>query len=241
MSLEGKTILVTGASRRLGRTIAIAAAKAGADIVLHYGHSESEAAKTAETIKNLGRNVWALQADLTDTKQAHSLCEKAFSLSTIFALVNNAAIFKPISFTETSIDDWNLHFTTNLTAPFLLSQYFANHISPSTPGRIINILDWRALRPGKDHFPYTISKAALAALTISMALSLAPHITVNGIALGALLPPENEPENPNLIKSIPMKRWANLDELGSLVLFLLDGPSFITGEIIHLDGGRHLL
>ena len=103
------------------------------------------------------------------------------------------------------------------------------------------MLDWRALRPGKDHFPYTISKSALAAMTSSMALSLAPGIIVNGIALGAILPPGDEGFSSALIKNVPMQRWAKLEELEELIVWLLSAPAYITGEIIHLDGGRHLV
>ena len=112
---------------------------------------------------------------------------------------------------------------------------------PNQEGRIINILDWRTMRPVGDHFPYTISKAALAALTKSLAYSLAPNITVNGIAFGAILTPADGGSTEGIIQNVPAKRWATLDEVGATVLFLLDGPAYITGEIIHLDGGRHLV
>jgi pteridine reductase len=129
----------------------------------------------------------------------------------------------------------------NLTAPFLLSQAFASNVEPENHGRIVNILDWRALRPGADHFPYTISKAALTALTSSLAVALAPNITVNGLAFGAILPPSDGAETEKILENVPAGRWANLDEVGEALLFLLNGPSYITGEIIHLDGGRHLI
>ncbi|MGZ9165986.1 MAG: SDR family oxidoreductase, partial [Anaerolineales bacterium] len=107
--------------------------------------------------------------------------------------------------------------------------------------RIVNILDWRALRPGADHFPYTISKSALAALTKSLAVALAPNIIVNGLALGAVLPPADRNVNPEITKSIPAKRWSKESEVEDALLFLLIGPAYITGEIIHVDGGRHLV
>jgi pteridine reductase len=103
------------------------------------------------------------------------------------------------------------------------------------------MLDWRALRPGPDHFPYTISKAALVAMTRSFASALAPRITVNGIALGAILPPSDGGDTETPIRDVPAKRWAELDEVWQTVLFLLTGTGYITGEIIHLDGGRHLV
>ena len=129
----------------------------------------------------------------------------------------------------------------NLTTPFLLSQAFARSLSPGEHGRIVNLLDWRALRPGPDYLPYTISKSALAALTHSLAIALAPLITVNALALGAILPPSNGATTKVNLEQIPAHRWANLDEVGQALIFLLDGPAYITGEIIHVDGGRHLV
>lgn len=241
LSLEGNTILITGSARRLGRVMALAAAQSGADIILHHSHSPSEAEQTAQEIRATGRQAWILEADLSDASQTKNLIASAFDLAHLTVLINNAAIFKPVGLADTTLEDWNQHIQINLTAPFLLSQAFAARHNNPNPGRIINILDWRALRPGKDHFPYTISKAGLAALTRSLALSLAPRVVVNGIALGAILPPGDEDFSPALIKNVPMQRWSTLEELGELVTFLLSSPAYLTGEIIHLDGGRHLV
>lgn len=241
MSLEKKSILITGAARRLGKAIALAVAEQGANVVLHYHTSSAEVEETADAIRNLNRSVWIIKADLEDSSSVQFLIEKAQSITPLFALVNNASIFGNHRFQDTSLEEWNRHLQVNLTAPFLLTQKFATSYSLSETGRVINMLDWRALRPGKDHFPYTISKAALAALTRSTALILAPRICVNAVALGAILPPENESPNPDLLKAVPLNRWATLDELTRAIIFLLDGPDYITGEIIHLDGGRHLI
>ena len=238
--LVGNTVLITGGARRLGKVMALAAAAHGADIILHHAHSPVEAQETAEQIRALGRQVWILKANLLDCAEVQSLISSAFDIAPVSALINNAAIFKQVNMTNTTITDWNEHLQINLTSPFLLSQVFALRYQSDNVGRIINMLDWRALRPGKDHFPYTISKAALASLTKTLALSLAPQITVTGIALGAILPPGDEDFSADLIRNVPMKRWAKLEELGDLVTYLLSAPSYITGEIIHLDGGRHL-
>jgi pteridine reductase len=240
-SLSGQTILITGGARRLGKIMALAAAAEGANIIIHHSNSAVEAEETAAEIISLGRHAWILKADLSDPTQSQKLVASAYKLSQVTALINNAAIFKPVILEQTTLEDWNQHLQINLTAPFLLSQAFAAQHESKLTGRILNILDWRALRPGKDHFPYTISKSALAAMTQSLALSLAPRITVNGIALGAILPPQGEEFSDSLIKHVPMKRWSTLDELGKLVTFLLNAPAYITGEIIHLDGGRHLV
>ena len=242
INLEGKTICITGAAKRIGREFAIAAAKAGASIILHYGHSEAEAHKTAEEIRQIGSNLEIIQTDFSKPNESVHRMELAFAKSEyLYALVNNASVFQPLNFANTTLASWQTHLDINLTVPFLLSQAFQKTLGKKR-GKIINILDWRALRPGRDHLPYTISKAGLAALTKTMALSLAPQIAVNGIAPGAILPPAdgNEANSP-IIENVPIARWAKMDELTDLFLFLLSAPYYLTGEIIHLDGGRHLV
>lgn len=241
MSLFGKTILITGAARRLGKAMAVDCASNGADVVLHYNTSEREVIDTAEEIHTRGRKCWMIQADLSNSNSVLNLIDSAFSFADVSALINNASIFKPLSFEATSLSDWEEHFSINLTAPFLLTQFFAKNYQGEFPGRVVNLVDWRALRPGRDHFPYTISKAGLVALTRATALNLAPRIIVNAVALGAILPPENEPENDYILKNVPMHRWAEMEEFLKIINFLLEGPAYTTGEVIHLDGGRHLV
>jgi NAD(P)-dependent dehydrogenase (short-subunit alcohol dehydrogenase family) len=238
-SLEGKTILITGSARRLGRAFALSCARAGANVVIHHGHSVEDAGKVQAEIEQLGRQAWIIQADLSDSTQAEALIPSVKRWAPLHALVNSAAIFEPLSLETTSLEDWQRHLQINLTAPFLLSQAFARQAEPGS--RIVNILDWRALRPGADHFPYTISKSALAALTRSLAVALAPKISVNGLALGAILPPADGNKNPEIIKNVPFQRWANEGEVEQVLLFLLTCPPYITGEIVHVDGGRHLI
>ncbi|MDP1546747.1 MAG: SDR family oxidoreductase [Anaerolineales bacterium] len=242
--LTGKTILVTGAARRVGRLFALACGRAGADVIIHHGHSPAEAESVKDEIASLGRRAWVLAADLSHADKVSQLIERANEFSPLYGLVNSASIFEPLSLQDTSLDDWHRHLTINLTAPFLLSQAFAKQ---TNEGRIVNILDWRALRPGADHFPYTVTKSALAAMTKSLAVALAPRITVNGLALGAILPPADvdpagDPSaSEKVIAAVPAKRWSEANEVEEALLFLLAGPAYITGEIIHLDGGRHLI
>ena len=238
-SLNGKTILITGAARRVGKILALACARAGADVVIHYGHSEAEAKEVRDQIVGLGGRAWTFKADLSDSSQAANLIPLINKSTPLHGLVNSAAIFGPLSLENTSMEDWQKHMTINLTAPFLLSQAFAKQASEGA--RIVNILDWRALRPGADHFPYTISKAALAAMTKSLAVALSPKIIINGLALGAILPPSDGKAKADIIKNVPVGRWAEEDEIEQAFLFLLTCPTYITGEIIHLDGGRHLV
>ncbi len=240
MPLNGKTVLITGSARRIGREFALAAADAGANVIIHHGHSSLEAEKTAREIESSGAHAWILEADLENPAQAMDLVDRAWKISPLFALVNSAAIFEKLPFSQTTYADWQRHLAVNLTAPFLLSQAFSRLLPRDSEGRIVNILDWRALRPGSDHFPYTVSKAALAALTKSLAVALSPNILVNGLALGAILPP-SDGGTPDILNQIPARRWATVEELRQALLFLLEGPAYISGEIIHLDGGRHLV
>ncbi|MEO5887879.1 MAG: SDR family oxidoreductase [Anaerolineales bacterium] len=237
--LKNRSILITGAARRIGRIFALACARAGADVIIHHGHSDTEAEMLQNEIKGLGRQAWIFKADLKDSLQAQNLVPQIGETTALHGLVNSAAIFESLSLEQTTLEDWQKHISINLTAPFLLSQAFARQAQDS--GRIVNILDWRALRPGADHFSYTISKAALAALTESLAVALAPNLPVNGLALGAILPPSDGTDHSEILKNVPMKRWADESEIEEALIFLLTCPSYITGEIIHVDGGRHLV
>jgi pteridine reductase len=238
-ALSGKTILVTGGARRVGKIFALACARAGADVVIHHGHSEAEAETVRGEILELGRQCWIFKADLNDPSQAEGLIPQINESTPLHGLVNSAAIFAALSLENTSLEDWEKHLAINLTAPFLFSRAFARQAMDGA--RIVNILDWRALRPAADHFPYTISKAALAALTRSLAVALAPKVIVNGLALGAILPPSDGKATSEITKNIPAGRWAEEPEVEQALLFLLTCPAYITGEILHLDGGRHLI
>ena len=241
MSLDGKSVLITGAARRVGRVLALAVAAAGGDLIIHFSQSQPEAESVRDQVIALGRRAVILQADLDDPQQAADLIPRALEHGPLFALVNNASIFEPLTWEDTTLESWERHLRVNLTAPFLLSQAFARSLPQDAAGRIVNLLDWRALRPAADHLPYTISKAALAALTHSLAAALAPRVTVNGLALGAILPPSDGAAVNTILEKVPAQRWAELDEVAQALLFLLDGPAYLTGDILYLDGGRHLI
>jgi NAD(P)-dependent dehydrogenase (short-subunit alcohol dehydrogenase family) len=212
----------------------------GFPIIIHTSRSHIEAEGLVSQIVNLGGKAKYIVADFSNPEKANMVFQTTFSKEDhLFALINNASLFEQGNFIDTSYESWQTNFAVNLTTPFLISQSFAKKVGGGL-GRIINILDWRALRPGKDHFSYTISKSALAAMTKAMALALAPNITVNGLALGAILPPSDGGSD-SVIKSVPLARWASIKEVTDSVLFLLTGPEYITGEIIHVDGGRHLV
>ncbi len=241
--LHGRAALVTGAGRRLGKAFAEALAAHGADVVIHYGRSAKLAEALARQLQEQGVRAVPLQADLADPHQAAALLDRAVeAFGEVHYLVNNASIFEPLGVMDTDPAAWRRHLDVNLTAPFLLSQAFARHRA-GQPGAIVNLLDWRALRPGADHFPYTIAKAALAAMTRSLAVAFAPNVRVNGLALGAILPPPEAEgvHKPEIIRQVPAGRWGEVEEVCHALLFLLAGPEYVTGQIVHVDGGRHLV
>jgi NAD(P)-dependent dehydrogenase (short-subunit alcohol dehydrogenase family) len=239
-SLRDRIVIVTGAARRIGRALARACAEAGADVVVHFHRSRQDAEQTQQQIQAMGRRAWLVQADLAEPDEAISLVGKCAELGPLFGLVNNAAVFGEASVSQTPLPEWDRYLAINVTAPYILSKEFAAILGVGSEGRIINILDWRALRPDDEHFAYSISKAALAAMTRALALALAPSITVNGLALGAILPPEGKGTSDQILMDVPASRWGSLHEVESALGFLLAGPRYVTGEIIHVDGGRHL-
>lgn len=231
-------VLITGGARRIGRSIALAVASAGDNIALHYNTSEKEALSLKTTLEGLGRKVILVKGDLSKVDEVEALIPAVLEQGRLKGLINNASIFEPFSLHSADASQWNHNLMVNLTAPYLLSRAYALEVKR---GVIINILDWRALRADAEHLPYSVSKGALHSLTLNLASALAPAIRVNGIALGAILPPEGQASSSDPLMRVPLKRWGTLEEVNETLLFLLNGPTYITGEVLHLDGGRHLV
>lgn len=241
--LAGRAALVTGAARRVGRTLALALARAGANVVVHYRRSAAEARATGAAIEEAGARAALIAGDLADPAVPVRLVEKAaLAFGPLDILVNNASVFEPVAWDATDTAVWDENQAINLRAPFLLAQAFARALPADRRGDIVNLNDWRALRPGADHFAYTVSKAGLHGLTQSLAVALAPRIKVNEIALGAVLPPERAPEAyvHELRREIPLDRWSNPEEVAAALLFLVTSPA-VTGQTLLIDGGRHLV
>lgn len=232
--------MITGGGRRLGKALAEALIVRGAAVAVHYHTSDTGAREVLEFAEQHGAKAVALAADLADpTATARMFAEAAEALGSVDWLINNASIFEPLGLFDCALSDWQRHLAINLTAPFVLSKGFAEHRN-SRGGVILNMLDYRAARPGPDHFPYTVSKAGLLAMTQSLAQLLAPEIRVAGLALGNILPPVDNPDERPSFRRTPIKRRGTVAETIESALFLLAGPAFITGEILFLDGGRHL-
>lgn len=245
MELQNKTALITGSARRVGKVMALALARAGCNLVIHYGHSEEAARQTITEIQALGVQAWGISANLRDPSAVQTLVPFALQQAgRLDVLINSASIFPPEDFLAATPESWDNNLAINLKAPFLLSQDFARTLPAGQPGKIINLLDVTALRPKNHHFSYTISKYALDGLTKATAHALATqNIQVNGIALGAILPNINDDPAmfEKLARGIPAQRTGSPQDVVAAMLFLLRDADFVTGEVIRVDGGKHLV
>jgi NAD(P)-dependent dehydrogenase (short-subunit alcohol dehydrogenase family) len=232
--LSGKTALVTGAAKRIGRAIALALSKQGVRLVLHY-HTSSDLAK------ELAGEVGGLTAgaDLASPDEAEALVERAIELAgPIDFLVNNASVFPEGRLMDFSPAALAQAININALAPFLIARRFA---AQQRPGAIVNLLDARIADYDREHVPYHLSKRMLFSLTRMMALEFAPSIRVNAVAPGLILPPEGQDDAylAALAATNPLNRCGNTDGVADAVVFLLKSD-FITGEVLFVDGGRHL-
>src|SRR4051812_38936251 len=248
MSSEGKgrpVALVTGAARRIGATIARQLHAAGYDVALHCRRSRAELdALIAELETIRPQSTLALQADLDDVASLAPLVGAAVAcFGGLDALVNNASAFYPTPIETATPKQWDELLGTNARAAFFLAQAAASHLA-ARGGAIVNIVDIYAERPLAQHSIYSMSKAALAMMTKALARELAPAVRVNAVAPGAVLWPDagkSEAEQTRLIESTPLKRMGTPDDVASAVLWLLRDAPFVTGEIVRVDGGRHIV
>ena len=238
-----RVALVTGAARRIGAVIARRLHAAGYDVALHARRSRAELAALIEELERTrASSTLALEADLGDAGVLPDLVNASVArFGRLDALVNNAAAFYPTPVGTATTAQWDELLGTNARAPFFLAQAAAPHLA-ATNGAIVNIVDIYAEQPLAGHAIYSMSKAALAAMTKALARDLAPDVRVNGVAPGAILWPDagkNEAAQQALIERAPLKRTGSPDDIAGAVLWLLDA-SFVTGEIVRVDGGRHL-
>lgn len=242
VKIAGKTALVTGSGRRVGRALAMALGEAGASVAVHYGTSTDDAEETANTIRMTGAEAATFQADLLDPGQVDRLTNQVRErFGPVEILVNSASMFSRNTLADTSVEEWDGYVAVNVRAPFLLAQAMQTGLADGSPGKIINLGDWRTAR--RNRFAYGVSKAALSGLTRSLAVAMAPDIQVNEIALGAILPPADfkagDPRSEQEMNLGPAKRMGSLNEVTAAMLALVHND-FITGETIHVDGGRHI-
>ncbi|HEY3778297.1 MAG TPA: SDR family oxidoreductase [Rhizomicrobium sp.] len=240
---EQKTVLVTGAAKRLGGAIALDLAKAGWDIALHFHQSEREAIQTAEQISAVSCRVALLRADLGDEESVAPLVGRATTeLGPISALVNSASVFEPDDWASTTNESWERHMAVNLRAPFVLSQAFARALPDGQRGAIVNIIDQRVLKPTPQFLSYSISKAGLFWLNTTLAQALAPRIRVNAVAPGPTLINARQSESHfrRQREATILGTGAEPQDVCDAVRYLL-GAAAVTGQMIAVDGGQHLI
>ena len=245
MSTDRPVVLITGAAKRVGAQIARTLHGAGYDVALHYRHSRAEMeALIAELDAARPHGTFTVQAELADIDALGGIVEKCTSrFGRLDALVNNASAFFPTPIGEATAKHWDELFASNARAPFFLSQAAAPALK-TAHGCIVNIVDIYAERALLKHPIYTMAKAALAAMTRSLARELAPDVRVNGVAPGAVLWPDNGATYTNqeeLLARTPLGRTGTPEEIAKAALFLIRDATFTTGEIIKVDGGRSLV
>jgi NAD(P)-dependent dehydrogenase (short-subunit alcohol dehydrogenase family) len=240
--LKGKTALVTGGARRIGRETALALAAAGADVAITYLRSEREARQTAEDICRRGGRALVLPCDVREEKSVGRALKKLMEeFSGLDVLVNNAAIYATVPFEKITVRQWDEMFATNARGPFLVSQAALKFLRQRR-GRIIHLGSLGGLRPWATHAHYCASKAALVMLTQVMAKALAPEIAVNCVAPGMI--DLSEGRDAALLWRIagktPMQRNGSAEEVVRAVMFFATAPQFITGQVLAVDGGLGL-
>jgi pteridine reductase len=238
-TLKGKTALVTGASKRIGREICLALASQGVNVLIHFNNSIKKAQRLCAELTEYGVNSWLVKADFENSKEYDGLISKSLKIArSVDILVNNASVFLPGRLKEMSFDDLRQHIKVNAWVPLVLSREFARLVKT---GKIVNLLDARIKGYDFLHVPYILSKHLLSVLTEMMALEFAPDITVNGVAPGLILPPPGKDKRylEKLIHTVPLKRYGNPRDIANAVVYLLRND-FLTGQVINVDGGLHL-
>lgn len=237
-------MLVTGAGVRVGRAIAVALGHAGAQVAAHYNRSEEGVEETLAAVRADGNRAEKFRCDLSDPAQAAALVDQVEAgLGPVHALVNSAALFERADLVDTSVESLDRQWSVNARAPYLLTQAVARKMLARDGGHVVNVVDIGGAITAWAHYSaYCMTKAALASLTRCLALELAPKIRVNAVAPGTVLPPEAmDARTLDAIREkIPLQRFGSAQDVAETVLFLIAGPTFITGQILAVDGGRSL-
>ncbi len=240
--MRGKTVLITGAARRLGLSTALAMAQAGADVAITFLSSAREAQHAVIDISSFGVRAVALKCDVTDEKSVRATIKEAVKeLGGIDVLVNNAANYETVEFEKITVKQWDAIFASNTRGPFLVTREALRHLRERR-GKIINMGSLGGLQPWVTHAHYCSSKAALHMLTKVMAKALAPEIAVNCVAPGMIDLGEKPAAGfmKRMAKQTPMRRNGTAEEIATAVMFFATAPHFITGQIMAVDGGLEL-
>jgi NAD(P)-dependent dehydrogenase (short-subunit alcohol dehydrogenase family) len=238
--LHQRTALVTGAAKRIGRSLALALAAAGADVAITYNGSKAESKETVEALQKLNVRALAVNCDVRNIDSVQAAVAAAVEyFGRLDILVNNAGVFETAGLQSITLAQWDKMFETNTRGPFLVAQAAYPHLRKAR-GRIINIGSLGGMHPWPTHGHYCTSKAALHMLTQTMAKAFAPEISVNCVAPGMVVNGEVDPAYEHFANKTPMQRNGTPDDVAEAVLFFARGPHFITGQILAVDGGLGL-
>jgi NAD(P)-dependent dehydrogenase (short-subunit alcohol dehydrogenase family) len=238
-----KTVLVTGAGRRLGRAIALDLGGDGWDVVIHYKDSAPEAEEVADKVRALGRKAAIIACDLSQEDETQTLIERAArALGPLTALINSASLFEADDWASNTRQSWDAHIETNLRAPLILAQHFARQLPQHTPGNIINIIDQRVLKPTPQFLSYSLSKAGLHWLTTTLAQGMAPAIRVNAVGPGPTMrnARQTQADFTRQRQATILGHGAEPEDVCKAVRYLLSA-SAVTGQMLAVDGGQHLI
>jgi NAD(P)-dependent dehydrogenase (short-subunit alcohol dehydrogenase family) len=238
--LRGKTVLVTGAAKRIGRAIALALAERGANVAITYLGSQKEAEETVRSLAAHDVDAFAARCDLRNPESIeHTMASVIEEFDQLDLLVNNAGIFESEALENISVEQWDAMFTTNTRAPFLMAKAAHPHLK-ATKGRILNIGSLGGLHPWATHAHYCTSKAALHMLSQTMAKAWAPEISVNCIAPGMIVQGEVDEAYEHFARKTPMQRNGTAADVAAAAIFFATAPHFITGQLLAVDGGLGL-
>lgn len=243
--LSGRSALVTGGARRIGRGIALALAAAGADVAITFRNSLAEADEAVRDIENLGRKCMAIECDVRSEGSVRlAVAAGVDRFGRLDLVVNNAAVFESAPLDRITLDQWNVAFETNARGPFLVAREAWPHLRASK-GRIVNMGSLGGIHAWAGHAHYCASKAALHSLTQSMAKAFAPEVSVNCVAPGWIdLDGEDNGrcsgQATHFAAKTPMRCNGSVDDVAHAVLFFAAGPHFVTGQILVVDGGLSL-
>ena len=239
-SLHHRRALVTGAAKRIGRSLALGLAAAGADVAITYNGSRAEAQETVEALQQLNVRAMAVACDVRNLESVQAAVAAVVEqFGGLDILVNNAGTFETAALQSITLAQWDKMFETNTRGPFLMAQAAYPHLREAR-GRIINIGSLGGMHPWPTHGHYCTSKAALHMLTQTMAKAFAPEISVNCVAPGMVVNGEVDPAYEHFANKTPMQRNGTPNDVAEAVLFFARGPHFITGQILGVDGGLGL-
>jgi NAD(P)-dependent dehydrogenase (short-subunit alcohol dehydrogenase family) len=238
--LSGKTVLVTGGAKRIGRAIALALAESGANVAITYLGSQLEAEATVQSLADHDVDAFAVRCDLREPESIEQAVLSVIEeMGQIDVLVNNAGLFASEALEKISVEQWDGMFATNTRAPFLMARA-AHPYLRAARGRIINIGSLGGLHPWATHGHYCTSKAALHMLSKTMAKAWAPEISVNCVAPGMIVQGEVEEAYEHFARKTPMQRNGTAEDVAAAARFFATAPHFITGQLIAVDGGLGL-